>query len=61
MFSPFVVATVIWIGCSTPCRLPVASMKPTASCTAFGGSSSSPSVSARKKNTSESVEPWISG
>ena len=58
---PSVVATVIWIGCSTPCRRPVSSMSPTARSTAPGGSSSSPSVRARKKNTSESVDPSISG
>ena len=44
-----------------PCFRPVASMNPTAFATASGGSSSSPKVSARKKNVSESVEPSISG
>ena len=42
--SPSVVATVIWTGCSTPCRRPVASTRPTARSTALGGSSSSPKV-----------------
>ena len=40
---------------------PTSSISPTARSTAPGGSSSSPSVSARKKNTSESVEPSIAG
>ena len=61
MLSPSVVATVIWIGCSTSWRRPVSSIRPTARSTASGGLSSSPSVSARKKNSSESVDPSISG
>jgi hypothetical protein len=40
-----------------PWRLPVSSISPTARSTAAGGSSSRPSESARKKNSSESVEP----
>ena len=59
--APSLVATVIWIGCSTPCARPTCSISPTARSTAPGGSSSRPSVSARKKNTSESVEPSIAG
>ena len=59
--TPSVVATVIWIGCSTPYSRPVLSMNPTARATAAGGSCSRPKVRARKKNTSESVDPAISG
>ena len=55
------VATVIWIGNWMPWRRPVSSMSPTARATAAGGSSSRPKVRARKKNSSESVDPSISG
>ena len=47
MLSPFVVATVIWIGCSIPCLRPVSSTSPTIRPTAATGSSSSPNVRAR--------------
>ncbi|CAH0281755.1 hypothetical protein SRABI26_03964 [Arthrobacter sp. Bi26] len=61
MVSPSVVATVIWIGCSMPWRRPTSSISPTAAATAVRGSCSSPKVSARKKKSSESVAPSISG
>ena len=44
-----------------PWRCPTSSISPTAAATAARGSCSSPKVSARKKNSSESVAPSISG
>ena len=45
--SPSLVAIVPWNGYLTPCRAPASSTIPIARAIASGGSSSSPSVSAR--------------
>jgi len=49
------------MGWSMPLSWPTRSITPTARSTAAGGSSSRPSVSARKKKVSESVEPSTEG
>ena len=61
MLSPSVVATVIWIGCSTSCarRSPRSGRRPARRRAA--GRPRARSVSARKKNSSESVDPSICG